>query len=97
MSTEQPEGKQLDFEMGRLVQGFTTMQGAVARIEAKVDNQPTKADLEPLWTMARNASDEAKRANTRIDGFTPWVKIAVAVIGTLIVWGLMAIKSGGVP
>ena len=96
MGTEQQENK-LDFEMGRLVQGFTTMQGAVARIEAKVDNQPTKGDLEPLWAMARNASDEAKRANTRIDGFAPWLKIAAAVIGTLILWGLIAIKGAPGP
>ena len=97
MSTEPDEGRQIGFEMGRLVEGFTAMRGAINRIEAKVDSQPTKADLEPLWTMARTASDEAKRANTRIDGFTPWLKIAIAVIGTLIVWGLVAIKSGGAP
>lgn len=90
--SDQPDQK-LDFEMGRLVQGFTTMQGAVARIEAKVDNQPTKSDLEPLWTMARNASDEAKRANTRIDGFKPWLSIAITVVGILIIWGLIAIKG----
>lgn len=93
MGTPENDGQSQAFEMGRLVQGFTAMQSAVARIESKVDSQPTKADLEPLWLMARKASEEAQRANTRIDGFKPWIGIVGTVLAALILWGLSAIKG----
>lgn len=84
-----------DFEMGRLVQGFAGVQASVNRIEGKLDNVATKADMEVIRVIAQNASDEARRANTRLDGLSPWKQIGVAVLLMFIAGGfaVMGLKT----
>lgn len=88
------------FELGRLVQGVTGLQqlvsgigGRLDRIETSLQNTATKSDLEAIRALAQGASDEAKRANNRLDAVGPWKQIAVSVLIALILAGLAALAT----
>lgn len=85
--SESPAGGSA-FEMGRLVQGFAQMQSAVTRIEGKLDNVATKADIAEVRALAQAALDRANTANTRLDSMGPWRQIAVALVTALILTGI---------
>jgi hypothetical protein len=88
--TDSPAGGSA-FEMGRLVQGFASMQSAVVRIEGKLDNVATKADIAEVRALAQAALDRANAANTRLDSMGPWRQIAVALVTALILSGIGAV------
>lgn len=83
------------FEMGRLVQGFATMQQSVSRIEGKLDNVATKADIAEVRALAQLALERANTANTRLDGSSaaarPWVQIGVGLLIAVVIVGLGAL------
>lgn len=80
------------FEMGRLVQATATMQQSVSRIEGKLDNVATKADIAEVRALALTALERANHANTRLDTHSaaarPWIQIGMAVLTALVMIGL---------
>lgn len=88
--------------MGRMVQGFASMQAAVNRIENKLERVATKEDIADVRAMAQQAidkaaaaNDKANAANARLDGLSPWRQIGIAVLIMFIAGGLalMGLKS----
>lgn len=90
------------FEMGRVVQGLSSMQASVSRIENKLDSVATKADMAEVRNLALSAlkaATEAERkasqANTRLDSLGPWRQIGIAILVMLVAGALtlMGLRS----
>lgn len=73
-----------EHERGRMTEQLRNLtlavQGMQAVISDMTKNFATQRDLDRVETTANTARDNASRANARIDSFSTWEKIGVAII-----------------
>lgn len=77
-------------EIGRMSEQMRNLTNAVGKLDQTVGGMSrhfaTQRDLDRVEEMAAAGKVGSERANTRLDSFSTWEKIAAAVMAAIIIY-----------